>query len=104
MILSLGEQTGVAPPRVGGGLRMAHVDGPRRGKRNQIEHASPEPFAIVAFPEHRMAAAVLLNPFPVRWDPPLPIVVSTRLDELQERRVGDVMLLGFERPDVFGVC
>ena len=42
VILGLGRQAASLPARVGGGFRLADVDGPGRRQRNLLEHAAPD--------------------------------------------------------------
>src|SRR5688572_18119652 len=48
------------PARVGRRFCLAHVHGPPTGQRHQLEHPTPVPSVITAFPEMRVTNALIL--------------------------------------------
>ena len=61
MILGLGRNPPPSPTRERSRFLVAHIHGPRRGKRDVLEHCPPVPPAAVANPESGMRDVVVLH-------------------------------------------
>ena len=102
MELRFGRQATTLPARIGGGFGLAHIDRPRPGQRDVLEHAAPPPLAILLHPERRMRHGFPIPPFPARVVPPLAALIAAVGDEMQEVGVGHAVRidveLGHRRP------
>src|ERR1700693_288346 len=88
MELRFARQRGATPARIGGGFRLAHVDGPIQRQRNLLKHRPVMPIGAALDPETRAANAVRVLPFPGLRSPEKRVAVSTGAEEFEKLLVG----------------